>query len=80
MTEALEIRVIAVLAEALQVPAAEIPPDLALGRIPQWDSMGHMGLMMALEATFGIEVNADTIGALTSLPAILEHLTEKQHG
>lgn len=75
----MEQQVIALLAETFGVPAESIPPDLALGRIPQWDSMGHMGLMMALEERFGVQVNADTIGALTSLPAILAHLTEKPH-
>jgi citrate synthase len=76
----MEQQVTALLAEIFQLPAETIPPDLALGRIPQWDSMGHMGLMLALEERFGVEVNADTIGALTSLPAILNYLTEKQRG
>lgn len=64
------------LADTFQVPLESIMPDLALGGLPQWDSMGHMGLMLALEARFGVDINADTIGALTSLPAIQTHLKE----
>jgi len=32
-----------------------------------------------LEAEFGVEINADTIAALTSLPTICEYLKENQH-
>jgi acyl carrier protein len=70
----LDERIRAVLAEALQIPLDQVTPDLAFGDIPQWDSMGHMEVMMRLEEQFAIEINADTIAALTSLPAIREHL------
>jgi len=64
----------ATLAEALQVPIEEITPELALGDLPQWDSMGHMEVMMLLEQKFGIEINPDTIAALVSVAAICEHI------
>lgn len=67
-------RVQAALAEALNLPASSITPDLAFGDLPQWDSMGHMEVMMRLEEHFGIEINADTITALTSIPAICAHV------
>jgi len=38
-----------------------------------------MEVMMALEAEFGVETNADTIAALTSVPAICTYLKENQH-
>jgi acyl carrier protein len=69
-------RIRAVLAEALQIPPDQVTPDLAFGDLPQWDSMGHMEVMMRLEEHFGIEINADTIAGLTSLPAIREHLVK----
>ncbi len=64
----------AALAEALQTPIEDITPVLALGDLPQWDSMGHMEVMMVLEQKFGIEINADTIAALISVPAICEYI------
>jgi len=72
-------RLQALLATALQVPAEEVNEGLSFGDLPQWDSMGHMEVMMALEAEFGVEINADTIAALTSLPTICEYLKENQH-
>lgn len=62
---------------ALQVPLEEITPELTFGDIPQWDSMGHMEVMMRLEEQFGVEITADTIGELISIPAINAYLRAK---
>lgn len=64
----------ALLSEALQVSEDQITPDLAFGDIPQWDSMGHMEVLMALENHFHIEINPDTITELVSLPTICDYL------
>jgi len=72
-------RVQTLLSEALGVPSTEILPDTAFGDLPQWDSMGHMEVMMLLEEHFEIEINADTIAELTSLPAICVYLQENGH-
>jgi acyl carrier protein len=69
----------AVLAEALQIPPDIVTPDLALGDLPQWDSMGHMEVMMFLEQHFGVEINNDTIAELTSVPAIRRYIEENGH-
>jgi acyl carrier protein len=67
-------RIQGILADALQVPQEQISPELAFGDLPEWDSMGHMEVIMRLEESFGIEVNADTIAGLTSVPAICSYL------
>ena len=72
-------RIQEVLAQALEVPADMVVADLQFGDLPQWDSMGHMEVMMHLEEHFGIEINADTIAALTSIPAICKYIQEDQH-
>ena len=41
--------------------------------------MAHMDLMVALEARFGVEITAESIGQLTSLPAVLAHLQSQAH-
>ena len=64
----------ALLSEALQVPEDQISPDLTFGDIPQWDSMGHMDVLMSLENHYGIEINPDTITELVSLPTIYDYL------
>ena len=67
----------ALLVEALHIGAEQTTPDLAFGDLPQWDSMGHMEVMMLLEQRYDVEINADTIAALTSVPAIRAYLQEK---
>jgi acyl carrier protein len=65
--------------ETFKVDANDVRPDLQLGELPQWDSMGHMDLMVGLETRFGVEINAETISGLISMPAILEHIEAKAH-
>jgi len=71
-------RVQELIAEALQVPMEQVTPDLAFGGIKQWDSMGHMSIMLLLEERFGVPIDADVIAALTSIPAICEYLGKGQ--
>ena len=66
----------AMLVEALQVPTELVTPDLTFGDLPQWDSMGHMEVMLRLEEHFGIEINNETIANLTSISAIRQHIVE----
>ncbi|MEX1071405.1 MAG: acyl carrier protein [Anaerolineales bacterium] len=65
--------------EVFGVKIEDIGPQTQFGELPQWDSMGHMDLMVALESRFGVEISAETIRELTSIPAILAHLQAKQN-
>lgn len=69
----------ALLAEAIQVPPEVVTPDLAFGDLPQWDSLGHMELMVRLEERFNIEINADTIAELVSIVEICSYLERNGH-
>ncbi len=44
----------ALVAETLAVPEYQITEELAYGELPEWDSLGHMNIMMALEDKYGI--------------------------
>ena len=72
-------QVLSLLVDALQVPEEQVNSDLSFGDLPQWDSMGHMEVMMTLEERFGVEINAETIASLTSIPAISAYLVENGH-
>jgi len=69
----------ALLAEAIQVPVETVTADLTFGDLPQWDSLGHMEILMRLEEKYGVEVNAETIARLVSIPEILQFLKENEH-
>jgi acyl carrier protein len=72
--KAISERVQLALQEALRLETAAIGPETEFGDLPQWDSMGHMEVMVALEKEFGIEINAATITELVSIPAIIAHI------
>ncbi len=69
-------RIQSVVAEALQLPQAQVPAELAFGDLPQWDSLGHMEVMLRLEESFGVEINAETIAQLVSIPVIVDYVAD----
>jgi acyl carrier protein len=69
-------RVQALLADAIQVPVEMVTSDLAFGDLPQWDSLGHMEVMLKLEDEFGVPVDTDAIANLISIPKICQFLEE----
>lgn len=70
-------KICTLLAEALRVDLGEIGPDTQFGDLPQWDSMGHMEVMVALEKEYGVEITAESITELVSVPLIVAHIEGK---
>lgn len=68
------------MATILRVEAKQITRDTQFGDFPQWDSMGHMDLMVMLESEFGLPITAETISELVSVDAILEAINSGDHG
>jgi acyl carrier protein len=66
------------ISDTLVVPRDQVTDNFTYGDIPEWDSMGHMTLMMALEENFNIQITADTITNLVSIPAIISYLSERK--
>lgn len=76
-TSMLSQRIQSLLAEAIQVPGEMVTVDLSFGDLPQWDSLGHMEVMLRLEEEFGVAIDADTIAQLISVPEICRFLEDK---
>jgi acyl carrier protein len=76
-TSVLSQRIQSLLAEAIQVPGEIVTADLSFGDLPQWDSLGHMEVMLRLEEEFGVAIDADTIAQLISIPEICRFLEDK---
>ena len=68
-----------IVAEAIQVPQEMITADLALGDIPQWDSLGHMEIILKLEEVYNFSIDTELIARLVSIPQILQFLEENDH-
>jgi acyl carrier protein len=67
------------LAEVFEVPFEQVTPELGFGDLPQWDSLGHMDLMVRLEERFGVEISTESIAELVSVPAICDYLQRTNH-
>lgn len=60
-------------AEALNCDPASLNADSGLNRHPDWDSMGHLNVMLALERLYGIEINDQSIVRFGAMAAIVAH-------
>lgn len=63
-------------ASSLGISEENVGDQLAYGDVPEWDSMGHMDVMMALEEHFGVEITTESIAQLVSVPLIYVYLQE----
>ncbi len=48
--------------------------DVAPGSIPQWDSLGHVSLIHAVEEEFGLKFSVDEIATIDSIASLKEVL------
>lgn len=52
----------------------EVPDSASPDTIDAWDSASHLNLVLALEAEFGVQFDADEISELTSVGAIRQRI------
>ena len=71
-------RVCATIAATLKVPQESITVTLRDEDLPEWDSMGHVNIMMALEQTFDLYLEVEDFETLKSVPAILDFLAKHE--
>lgn len=67
-------RIKEVMAGAFDLPAEQIPDDADTENLEEWDSLGHMNLMLALEAEFRVSLSTETMLELLSLGEIETYL------
>ncbi len=63
-------------AEALAMPEADLPADIRIGSIDQWDSLAHARILLALEETVGRQLDAADAAIIES-PAEIAALLVK---
>lgn len=60
----------AVVCSALGLAPSYVADDLAYQSVSEWDSLGHVSLMLALESAYGTKISGDLVTQLTSLRAL----------
>ena len=66
----------ALLADALSMPETELPPDIRIGAIDQWDSLAHARILLALEEKIGRQLDAAEAATIESLDDIAAALAK----
>lgn len=67
-----------IMATALEVPADTIREDSTMVDIEEWDSLGHVHIMVALEQAFDLYMDVEDFAELDSVPAILAFLEKER--
>ena len=70
-----------VMATMLNVDAATIGPDASMDNVPNWDSLRHMNLVLALEEEFKVTIPDEDAGNITSyklIKLVLDDLLQAQ--
>ena len=65
-----------IIAEALDVDLEKITDDLAIKGIPEWNSIGNVAIITALEEKLGISFPIEDLFDLTSVEGIVEEIAK----
>lgn len=63
-----------IIATTLNVAPEIITESLSIGDIEQWDSMGNMAIIAAIETQMGIEFPIDDLFELNSVKALIDEI------
>ena len=69
--------ILALASDILKVNIDTIKPSSGIENTPEWDSVNHMSLILAIESHFSIELTGDEIGELTSIDRICDCISSK---
>jgi acyl carrier protein len=69
-------RLCAVFSEALELGLDTDPARLRYRNHPNWDSLGHMALVVAIEDEFGVEIDAEQLIQIDSFDAAAKVLRD----
>jgi acyl carrier protein len=61
--------------QSLGIPLGRVADDLAYNTIKEWDSVGHMALVAAIEGAFDLMLDTDDILGLSSVGEARKILT-----
>ena len=73
----MEHRIKQIMADTFVLDIGEIPDDASFGELEEWDSMGHVHLVGALEDEFGIKFSLAETKGLGTITGIVASVTSK---
>ena len=67
-------KVRSIIAETINVPPEIVTDTLSIGDIEQWDSMGNMAIIAALEEKLGVEFPLEDLFEVNSVQSIVAEI------
>lgn len=67
-----------IVAGATGLDPASLSPSAGIDTLPEWDSIAHINIIMALEAASGRQVGVNEIAELVTVAAIAAYLEQFQ--
>ena len=71
-------RVQTVFSDVFQIAREQVGPDSSPDTIPNWDSLQHLNLVLALEQEFEVQFTPEEIEQLLSVELVAALLEEKR--
>lgn len=72
-------RFLSAVSSALGVDVSSLSINLSKDDISEWDSLGHLKLLLGLEEEFGIQFSMEEAGTLSSLQDIFNLIKTRTH-
>ena len=69
--------VINVVSEVFEMPFDKIQGNMTSSDIAEWDSLGQLNLIMAIENKFGIKLKVEDIFNITTVDSIIEFVNKR---
>ena len=67
-----------ILAESLHLEIDDIENDASISTLAQWDSLGHMRIILGLEERLGIELPAELVVEIARLGDVVDVLESQR--
>lgn len=58
-------------------PGLTLTEDLDASKVPQWDSLNHISLVVAIEGDFGVELTVDELASMRNVGDLVDILVRK---
>jgi len=75
----MEERIKKIMSDVFLIDLNEVNETSSPDTIPQWDSIGHLNLVTAVEEEFGIKIEDDQITQMLNFKLVVEIIKECQH-
>ena len=80
MSSEIELQVRQVIARTFKLAADSDGADWRMGNPAEWDSVGHMGLILDLEDEFGVRFATYEVATMQTIPDIVRALAARTSG